>query len=86
MRLILADQTIIEGGSAGYSNQCLWLFFTGMTLQEAATIFFDTAKTSAIVFQYGDTMTEYAGYTNCINLFIDGDGEINVCMVQGVTK
>lgn len=86
MRIILKDQTIIEGGQAGFSAGHLWLMFTGMSLRDAANLFFDPEKTCEIVWQHGDNMDEYRGYTECTNLFIDGDGEINVCMVQGVTE
>ena len=83
MRLILADQTIIDGGSAGCSQGFLWLYFSGMTLQDAAAIFFDPSKTRAIVFQYGEMSDEYIGYTVCTNLSIDSDGVVSVCMVKG---
>ena len=86
LRLVLMDGTIINGGSAGYSEQHLWLEFSGMTLQEAAMIFFDPSKTGRIQYDYGEMRDVYEGYTVCTNLFINSDNVINVCMVKGVTE
>ena len=83
MRLVLNDGTIIEGGKAGYSEGFLWLYFTGYTLQQAAIIAFDGSKMSHIVFEYGEMSKTYDGFTVCINLNIDIDGNISVCMKRG---
>ena len=84
-RLILNDETVIEGGEAGMSSRHnLWLWFTGYTLMEAAEIFFNPNKTAKIVFQFGEMETEYKGYTNCTSISIDMDGKVSVCMVQEV--
>ena len=85
MRLILNDGTIIEDGRAGYSGGYLWCYFTGYTLQETATLFFDTEKTSTIVFEYGAERDIYEGLTRCVNLGIDVDGIISVCMTKETT-
>ena len=82
-RLILNDGTTIEDGRAGYAQGFLWLHFTGYTLQQAAEMFFDTSKTSRIEFQYGDMEDVYEDFTNCINLYIDVDGVVSVCMTRG---
>ena len=82
-RLILNDGTTIENGSAGYSDGFLWLWFAGFTMQQAATMFFDAAKTERIVFQYGEMQDEYTGFTTCRTLMVDTDGKISVCMVKG---
>lgn len=79
-RLILNDGTIIENGEAGCAQGFLWCYFIGYTLQQAASLFFDVSKTSRIVFQYGEMEDTYNGYTNCVNLNIDADGMISVCM------
>lgn len=82
-RLILNDGTIIDDGVAGYSEGFLWLWFTGYTMQQAASLFFDATKTEHIVFQYGEMADEYNGFTTCRSLMIDADGRISVCMVKG---
>ena len=82
-RLILADGTTIENGTAGLSNGFLWCWFTGYTLQQAATLFFNPEKTSRIVFEFGEMSADYDGFTQCTNLSIDNDGEISVCLVRG---
>ena len=79
-RLILADGTVIEGGEAGYSQGFLWLYMTGMTLPQAAAVFFNPAATKVIIFQYGELEDIYRNYTECINLSIDTDGQVSVCM------
>ena len=83
MRLILADGTIIENGRAGYYEGSLWLTLFGYTMQQAATIAFDPDKTAHITFQYGEMQDTYDGYTNCVNLSINIDGEISICMKRG---
>ena len=82
-RLILNDGTMIENGRAGYSEGYLWLYFTGYTLPEAGSIFFDQTKTASIIFQYGEMEDVYNGFTVCRNLMIDMDGNVSVCMVKG---
>lgn len=84
-RLILNDGTVIEGGRAGYAQGLLWCYMTGYTMQQAASLFFDSSKTDRIVFQYGEMQDEYEGYTDCVTIRIDVDGEVAVClkMVSG---
>lgn len=82
-RLILADDTVIENGSAGYSDGHLWCWVTGFTMQEAAAVFFDPEKTQEIVYEYGEMSDTYTGYTVCTNIFINSDGVISVCLVRG---
>ena len=79
-RLILKDGTVIENGEAGYSNGTLCCFIPGWTLPQAAAVFFDPAKTKKIIFQYGEMEDVYTGYTECVNLMIDTDGLVTVCM------
>lgn len=79
-RLILADRTILENGRAGYSGGVLWLWFGGMTLAEAAAIFFNPQKTIWICYQYGEMQDVYEHYTVCTNIGIDMDGEISVSL------
>ena len=82
-RLILMDGTTIENGRAGYSEKHLWLWVTGYTMQQAAAIFLNPSKTGVIVFEYGEMSNRYEGFTDCTNLFIDGDDQINVCLIRG---
>ena len=77
-RLIFADDTEIEDGKAGYYANAIWCYMTGITLHDAATIFFDTNKTSKIVFQYGEMESTFEGFTTCTNLMIDVDGVVSV--------
>lgn len=83
MRLILNDGTVIDGGRAGYAAGCLWLYFAG-TIQQAAAIFLDPAKTARIVFEYGEMEDVHEGFTNCTSINCDIDGNISVCMTRGV--
>jgi hypothetical protein len=55
-------------------------------MQQAAQMFFDPSKTGKIIFEYGEMSDEYDGFTNCTNLFIDGDGKISVCLTRGATN
>lgn len=82
-RLILKDGTKIEDGSCGYADGRLWCWVHGYSLQQAARIFTNPAKTGKIVYQYGEMSSEYDGFTECVNLFIDNDGKVSVCLVKG---
>ena len=82
-RLILNDGSVIEGGRAGYSDRFLWLFFKGYTMQQAAMVFFDPSKTAKIIYQYGEMESMFNGFTVCLSLMTDADGEISVCMAKG---
>ena len=85
-RLILMDGTTIEDGGAGSSAGMLWCWVTGMTMPQAAQVFFDPTKTGKIIFEYGEMSDEYDGYTNCTNLFIDGEGKVSVCLTRGASN
>ena len=79
-RIILADRTILENGQAGLSGGLLWLWFGGMTLPEAAEIFFDPLKTYWICYQYGDMQDVFERYTVCTNIGINTEGTISVSL------
>lgn len=82
-RLILLDGTTIEDGSCGYAEGKLWCWVNGFTMPQAAAIFFDPQKTGNIVYEYGEMSDEFDGYTNCITLFINTDGQISACLIRG---
>ena len=82
-KLILNDGTVIDNGKAGYSEGFLWCYVTGYTMQQAALLFFDPAKTGKITFEYGAEQDVYEGFTNCINIHIDVDEIIHVCLTRG---
>lgn len=86
LRLILNDTVTIENGLAGFSQGFLWLYFSGYTIQQAAALFFDSEMTQKIVFEYGEMSDTYEGYTECRGITIDGDNQVSVCMVRGVTE
>jgi hypothetical protein len=77
------DGTTIENGSCGYAGGKVWCWVKGFTMPQAAAIFFDPQKTGKIVFEYGQMSDTFEGYTNCINLFIDTDGQISACLIRG---
>lgn len=82
MRLILNDGTIIENGRAGYAIGFLWLRLPGYTMQEAAEIAFNPAKTKRIIFQYGQMEDVHEGFTSC-TCINNEDSMISVCLVKG---
>ena len=82
-QIVLNDGTIIPNGEVGYSEGTLCCWFYGYTMQEAANLFFDSSKTSRIVFDYGDMEDVYVGFTNCTNIGIDTDGRVFVVLVRG---
>lgn len=82
-RLILNDGTSLENCEAGLTPTSLWLYLKGVTMQRAADTFFDSRKTSKIVFQYGEMQDVYEGYTNCSTITEDEAGDVSVCMKKG---
>ena len=62
-RLILKDNTVLEGSECGYANNHLWCWVKGISMAEAFAIFSDPNKTSEIRFQYGSTEDTYTGFT-----------------------
>ena len=82
-RLVMNDGTIIENGTAGYASGFLWCYFSGYTMAQAAGLFLDTAKTSRIIFEYGEMSEEYTGFTDCVSISTDADGNNSVCMKRG---
>lgn len=82
-RLILADGTRIEDGTAGYAEGFLWCYLQGLSMAEAGVLFFDPAKTARIVFEYGEMSDTYEGMTDCRLIRMDTDGAIAVCMAKG---
>lgn len=82
-RLIFADGTTVENAACGYSDGCLWCWLPDYTMQTAAALFFNAEKTARIVYEYGAMYDEYEGFTNCTNLFIDGDSMVSACLRRG---
>lgn len=81
-QLVLNDGTIIPNGEAGLSSGFLWCYLPGFTIQQAASLFFDSSKTSRIVFDYGEMSETYEGYTTCTRILAE-DYQISVCMTKG---
>ena len=84
LRIVLSDGSVIENGRCGYSDGHLWCWLAGYTMPQAAQIFFDPGKTAIIVYEYGEMMDRYEGFTTCTTLMVDGDGVVSVCLIKGV--
>lgn len=83
LKLILNDGTEIDGGRAGYAQGFLWLHFTGYSFFDAAMMFSDSTKTQHIIFQYGEMQDVFDGFTECVHVSIDMDGQVSVCLTKG---
>ena len=83
LRLILMDGTTLENATAGSAGGFLWCMVPGMTMAQAASVFFDPEKTGHIVFQYGEMSDEYDGYTTCTAIMTDTGGNISVSLTRG---
>ena len=81
-KIILNDGTELEGGEAGYAQGFLWVYLYELSMIQAATLFLDPEKTEKIIFQYGEMQDEWEGFTKCININIDVDGRLSVCMTR----
>lgn len=80
-RLILNDGTVIENGTAGLSNEILWLWIPG-TFWDIADVVRNAEAMQNIVYQYGEMEERYEGYTVCTGIMADGE-RIAVRMVKG---
>lgn len=78
-RLILNDGTELENGEAGYSDNTLWCYVPGISMQQAAALFFDQEKTAKIVFQYGEMQNVYEGYTDPA-IIMQADNQIKIAL------
>ena len=78
-RLILNDGTELENGEAGYSGNTLWCYVPGISIQQAAALFFDREKTAKIVFQYGEMQDVYEGYTDPA-IIMQADNQVKIAL------
>ena len=82
-KIVLNDGTEIMDGTAGLSSSGkLWIYFTGYTMMQAAMMFLDPEKTERIVFFGGENETTYEGYTSCVNMSKDENGQFHICMTR----
>lgn len=82
MRLILNDGTEIDGGQAWLVTGNLRCFFQGLTVSEAAALFFDPAKTETIVYDNGETQETFTGYVGT-SIVTDAEGWVHVGLEKG---
>ena len=82
-RLILNDETTIEDGRCGYADGVLWCFFVGYTFPQVAELFLNPDKTRQSGCMYGEMQDEYNGFTNCVNIGVDSDGQFSVALKRG---
>lgn len=81
VRIILADGTVFEGGTAGLSGAgSLWLYVSGDSMAVMAATFCDDWKTKTVVFEYGEMRDRYEGYTDCRTITLGDDGRASVCL------
>ena len=76
--LVFADGSI-EDASAGYASGVLWLYFRGMTIQQASRIAFNETKTREITYIHGATKDVFTGFVYPYAI-INADYEIKVQM------
>lgn len=84
--LVFADGTKMEGASCGYAEGNLWCWVTGLSMIQAAQVFLDSAKTDRITYQHGDSEDVFEGFLECVNLFVNYDGQISACLQRGNTN
>lgn len=88
-RLILAAgsdaEVVLEGSEAGYADGVLWLYLAGMTLPEAFALLSVPANTASIVYQYGEMVDRYEGFTDLTGLFTS-DGMVRAALKRGTTN
>ena len=80
-RLILADGMVLENCQAGLADGFLWCWCPGMSMIDATQIFLNPAKTSTIIFEYGEMTDSFYSFTRCVNL-MDRNNEMSVCLVR----
>lgn len=85
-RIILADQTTLDGGRAGLADGFLWLWIPGIEIQDAPSFAFDPEKMSTIRYQHGTAESVFEGFSKPYHLMTSSPGEISVCMVKAVSE
>lgn len=60
--LILADGTVLEGSSCGFSNKTLWCWVSGLSMADCFSIFSNPEKTSEITVLYYTSGIRYRGF------------------------
>lgn len=81
-RLILNDGTVLEDAQAGYDSGVLWCYVPGITMQQAAVLFFDPAKTQKIVFQYGEMENTLEGFT-VVTAMLQNEDQVSIGLRKG---
>ena len=77
--LTLADGTIYENSTCGYSEGWLWCYLPADTdIHEAFSVFSDKEKTHEIQFRSGNDTTLYKNFTDFFGISKDMDGAIRV--------
>lgn len=79
-RLILNDGTVIENGRAGLSGGELSLWMPGYSIVQVAMLIADKTKMQRVISSAGGLDNEYVGYTECVLITIDYNGETFVSM------
>lgn len=82
--LLMGDGTKLAG-TAGYASKVLWLYLVGITLQEAAAVAFDPAKTAEIAFVCGGERIVYRGFTE-VGALINAETEIKIQLLGENTE
>lgn len=81
-RLILNDGTVLENAQAGYASGVLWCYVPGITMQQAAVMFFDPAKTQKTIFQYGEMQDVYEGFT-VVSAMLQDEDQVSIGLRKG---
>lgn len=82
--LELADGTVLENASCGYSNRNLWCWVPKKTMAECFQMFSDLEKTKVIRCHYYTESITYNGFTDLLTVQKTenetGETQINICM------
>lgn len=62
--LVLADGTVLEGSSCGFSDKTLWCWVSGRSMADCFSIFTDSEKTKEITVLYYTSGVHYKGFTD----------------------
>lgn len=78
--LIFADGTVIEDGFCMLDGVELICIVKGISMIQSAQIFLDPVKTERITYKTAYESRIYDGFSDCWNIFKDGNGKITAIM------
>ena len=80
VRTVLGKQFVVS--YYGDMGNMLFIHFPDQSMKTIADVFSNAVETSMLVFEGGSEMHTYSGYIKLTDMYIDGNGEICITLVN----